>query len=484
MFAPGDVIRDRFEIVEKIADGGMGVTYLCTDSANGARVALKCLGMERLKDWKSMDLFKREARVLKSIHHEFIPRYIDFFEYGKGEDLSFVLIQEFIQGANLQKKIDEGWRADESEITAIAIRLLSIVDYLHSLKPPVIHRDINPKNIIMSDDGNLYLVDFGCVQDRIRGELERRSTFVGTPGYTPIEQFQGHATGRSDLYAVAATLLYLLTHREVTDLATDGLKPDVKKYVRSEALAAVLSNYLEPDQSNRDIGASQAIDILEGKSFVRKEKSHGPLTTAFISLLEEVKSVASKPDVTADDKILEDPGMPPAGSSIQLTKKRGSLEIGIGRGSRGKIMPGLSVVAVSIFFLTFVIPLVLIDVKETSLSPFSPFLFFIIPLWATGLILCFIELFNKFGKTTLFLKKKADGFLKKELIVKKIRNFKTSDITECKLTIAYILNRSPIYQCTLVTTRGNHSFGQKLTNAEKKWICDTVNYWIRDLKDT
>ena len=176
-----------------------------------------------------------------------------------------MLVREFIEGMSLQGRVDEGWRGSEAEIRDIGARLAKIVAYIHGVRPPVIHRDINPRNIIVRGDGEVFLVDFGGVQDAIRVSTGATSTIVGTPGYTPMEQFVGRATIRSDLYAVAATILFLLTHRNPADLPVKEMKIDVPSVIEisSSSLARLLADWLEPDESRRRIDIDEAISLLE-----------------------------------------------------------------------------------------------------------------------------------------------------------------------------------------------------------------------------
>jgi serine/threonine protein kinase len=438
---------------------------------------LKCLQMDRLKEWKSMELFEREASVLKSIHHPFIPKYVDFFEHGRGKNMSFILVQEYIQGINLQEKADGGWHPDENEITEIAIRLLEILSYIHGLRPPVIHRDINPKNLIMAENGDIFLVDFGSVQDKVKSELERGSTFVGTPGYTPIEQFQGMASVRSDLYGFAATLVYLLTHRLPADLATEGLKPDVSRFVTSPRLRDVLENYLEPDERKRDMAAEDAIRLLEGKREPGHSSRLGSLSDAFLSVLEEVKAASRGPDMRVDPNPTEDPGPPPPGSKLSLTHEDDRLELIIPRGSGEK--RGIETFAIlwNAIVLVFTAAYVFGGVGARdfrSLIYFLP----ILPFWATGAGIGYAALFERFGKTKVLLNRNGPGKIEKRLIFVRRKIFETAHVSECELNVSYVSNNTPAYSCKLVTPQKGFFFGQKLSNAEKKWICNTVNYWI------
>jgi serine/threonine protein kinase len=263
---PGDTLSDRYQIIRELGRGGAGVTWLARDTATGREVVAKVLHLGLLGDWKAVELFQREASVLKELHHERIPASVDYFSADLDGAPRFVLVREYVEGTSLQRRVESGWRATEEKIRDIGARLCRIVSYIHSVRPPVIHRDINPRNIIMRDDGEVYLVDFGGVQDAIRLSVGGTSTIVGTPGYTPMEQFVGRANVRSDLYAVAATLLFLLTHRNPADLPVKEMKIDFASVIEitSPGLARVLGNWLEPDENRRRLGVEDAIGLLEG----------------------------------------------------------------------------------------------------------------------------------------------------------------------------------------------------------------------------
>jgi serine/threonine protein kinase len=489
MFEKGDIINNRFEIVSKIGEGGMGVTFLGEDLADRKKIVVKCLQIHRLKDWKSIDLFKREADVLKNMHHRFIPAYIDFFEYGDKERLSFILVQEFIAGTNLLEKVNSGWHATEDEISSIAIKILQIVSYIHGLRPSVIHRDINPKNIIMNEPGDIFLVDFGSVQDAVKSEQDHYSTFVGTPGYIPIEQFQAKATVKSDLFAIAATIVFLLTHKPVTDFQGEGLKPDTNMFTSSQALRVILDNYLEPDQRNRTISIPDAIAMIEGKkelTGIKQESNDAKpvsVKSRVINIINQLKQIAGKSTIETTRSVSTDPGVPPSGSKIDFFSDEDTCEIIIppGKGG-GDLISGFFVKLWNgaIFFFTIIILSVFF--LKGPLFRTIPFILFLVPFWAVGIGLGYNAFFNRFGNTKIVLNRNKNGFIEKSLFSKKEKSFETSDISGCDMEIAYRNNNMPVYQCRLITPNQSYAFGQKLTNDEKKWICDTINYWINSKK--
>ncbi|GET38243.1 serine/threonine protein kinase [Microseira wollei] len=167
-----------------------------------------------------MKLFEREAQVLANLNHSRIPRYRDYFSLDRqiGEGLPwFGIVQDYIPGASLQELLEQGKRFSEKQVKSIATQVLDILIYLHSLSPPVLHRDIKPSNLILTEDEQIYLVDFGAVQDKA-AFTGVTFTVVGTSGYSPLEQFWGRAVPASDLYALGASLIHLLTGIAPADL--------------------------------------------------------------------------------------------------------------------------------------------------------------------------------------------------------------------------------------------------------------------------
>ena len=266
-----EIIGDRYKIIATLGEGGMGTTYAAIDLGNSQQVALKVVSLRQAGDWKVLDLFEREAKVLASLSHEFIPQYLDYLELETADDKRFYLVQELVEGKSLAELVASGWHATEAEVQDIAIQLLEILSYLHSLTPPVIHRDIKPQNIIRREDGKVYLVDFGAVQDIYRNTVSLGKTFVGTLGYMSLEQLRGNVTPASDLFSLGGTLLFLLTHRSPTDLPQKGMKIDFGHRVNvAHDFKAWLEKILEPIVEVRFQSAEDALKALRNKSSVSR----------------------------------------------------------------------------------------------------------------------------------------------------------------------------------------------------------------------
>jgi hypothetical protein len=159
---------------------------------------------------------------------------------------------EKIEGETLASIAKRGARFSTADVVRFLEDAATLLDYLHGRSPPVIHRDINPKNVLQRPDGSFAFVDFGAVRDRLKPE--GGSTVVGTFGYMATEQFQGRALPASDVYSVGATALRMLTGVEPENLAHRGLAIDVRAALGSSVepgLRRMLERMLDPDPDRR-----------------------------------------------------------------------------------------------------------------------------------------------------------------------------------------------------------------------------------------
>jgi serine/threonine protein kinase len=254
----------RYDILGILGEGGSGVTYRALDTTTQQLVALKALSLRQIDDWKAIELFEREAQVLSTLDREGIPKYIDYFTTDLDGDRYFYIVQELAPGKNLLEWMRSGWRVSEAEVKTIAIQILEILIYLHRHYPPIVHRDLKPSNILKTEDGQIFLVDFGAVQQTYHDTFLRGSTVVGTYGYMAPEQFRGQAVPATDLYGLGATILHLLTHRSPAEIPQDGLRLNFRDRLQvSSSFADWLERMLEPDVGNRFSSSTKALEVLK-----------------------------------------------------------------------------------------------------------------------------------------------------------------------------------------------------------------------------
>ncbi|MGK7925135.1 MAG: ankyrin repeat domain-containing protein [Spirulina sp.] len=259
----GETIQKRYELLGILGEGISGITYHAKDLKTKEDVALKALSLKSLQDWKAIDGFEREAKILERLNHPAIPRYLDYFQVNTESDRGFYIVREFASGQSFDALVSQKWRVTEQEVKEIAKQILEILVYLHDLSPPVIHRNIQPQNLIRRKDGKIFLVDFGAIQQAYQSAIVKSSTVVGTFGYMPPEQFIGQAVPATDLYGLGASLLFILTHCSPADFPTDRLKLKFRdRLSTSPEFSVWLEKLLEPDIGDRFSHPRQALKAL------------------------------------------------------------------------------------------------------------------------------------------------------------------------------------------------------------------------------
>ena len=262
----GRRLRDRYELLSVLGESEYAVTHLARDHQTGQDCVVKSLRFRRVEEWKTIELFEREERVLRNLGHPRIPRFLEAFATEDDEGKVMHLVQAFVPGRDLGRRVRDGERFSEERIRAIARDLAEILAYLHGLMPPVIHRDLKPSNVVVDEEGRAHLIDFGAARDRLLRERELVGggpTIVGTYGYMPYEQFAGEAVPASDLYSLGATLIFCLAHREPADMERQEMRLHFAPYVRvSPALQEILSRLVEPKWEDRFSSAAELLEAL------------------------------------------------------------------------------------------------------------------------------------------------------------------------------------------------------------------------------
>lgn len=264
--APERVIRERYRVLHQLGEGSSARTLACLDLVQDRRVAVKELRIGQLESWKQVEMFEREAKALAGLRHHGIPEIHDFFEHQEsGGGLTLYLVQELIDGPALQSRIGQAPLLGESDVLDIALGVLDILEYLHGRSPPLYHRDIKPSNIVLRQSGAPVLVDFGGVCHGWRPEQSGGSTVTGTYGYMPPEQLMGRVSPQSDLYALGATLLYVVTGREPTDFDFDGGRLSVPETIDLRpSMRRAIDAMLAPAPRDRPRTAKQVRTVMLG----------------------------------------------------------------------------------------------------------------------------------------------------------------------------------------------------------------------------
>ncbi len=202
----GTLLHKRYRIVEILGQGGMGSVYRAVDENLGVDVALK----ENLftTDEYSRQ-FRLEAVILANLRHPNLPRVSDHFVVGEQGQY---LVMDYIEGEDLRQRMERIGSISEDEAISIGAAMCDALAYLHSRRPPILHRDLKPGNVKITPDGHIFLVDFGLAKVVQGAQATTTGARAMTPGYSPPEQYGTARTDpRTDVYSLGATLYAALS---------------------------------------------------------------------------------------------------------------------------------------------------------------------------------------------------------------------------------------------------------------------------------
>ena len=209
-----EVVGGRYVVCDVLGKGGFSVVYRVKDMQTGIEYAMKNYFSSNPGNQKNLlEGLERELNVLKNTSHPNLPKIYDLIK----ENDNFFLIMEIVKGENLKSIVDRKGPLKKKEIKHVMKQVCSALYYLHSLEPPIVYRDLKPSNIVMDENGNVKLVDFGIAK-RYSKEIELSEKAFGSKGFAAPEQF-GDKKGfsiyntdtRTDIYGIGTTLYYLKT---------------------------------------------------------------------------------------------------------------------------------------------------------------------------------------------------------------------------------------------------------------------------------
>lgn len=466
----------RYRVEKLLGRGGNASTYKCWDTESESFVAIKALSFRRMTTWKQLELFEREASVLQQMENPSIPRYLDYFEVETEEDKLFYIVQELADGLSLEQMQDAKHAWTDSEIEHIFQEMLKTLSYLSSLRPPVIHRDVKPGNIIVEspDDvvhSKIMLVDFGGVQATEPGN---DMTIVGTFDFMAPEQLRGRAGVSSDLYGLGATILYIATGRMPNQFPERRMKLDLSSVKMKDTLKAVVAGLLETIPEDR-LDADKALDILRANNI-----SQGRVWGSRFGRTSAIQQ----------SKIRK-----PVGTKVVVQQSEESLTIYIPPANfdSNSISNGVFALIWNGF------------VGAWTVSAFASggilFGLFSIPFWMAGATLAKTAIGRQFvcekmaiGSATWKLEKKlallsrspdrpndvipnwAEGSTKQQLGY-------TSDLTSAEMSISGYVNGIPQTQLIIKHGVENIVMGEGLDPVEQQWIASQVNQFLENLSN-
>lgn len=256
---PGEKLQNgRLEVVGQIAFGGLSAIYLAKGKDGQLCVIKEAVvpaNSDKESAGKALEMFQREAQLLMTLNNPRIARVLDNFV----ENRRHYMLLEYIDGKDLRRYVKERGPQKEELVLRWAIEVAEILDYLHKLSPPIVHRDLTPDNLVLERNGCIVLIDFGAANQFLGTAT---GTLVGKQSYISPEQFRGHSEPASDLYALGATMFHLLTGQDPEPLSES-----------------------HPKQTNSDI--SEEVDSLVAKLTAMEVDERFPSAETTIAVMKK-----------------------------------------------------------------------------------------------------------------------------------------------------------------------------------------------------
>jgi serine/threonine-protein kinase len=253
----------KYRVVRLLGQSPHARTYLVLGQDDQPAV-LKELSFATVPSAAVLDAFSREGELLQRIQHPQVPRYQASFQEGSGINTRLYLVEEFIRGDSLQQ-LAQQTKLTEDEAIALARQVLKVLQHLHGMSPPVIHRDVKPSNLLRRADGSAVLVDFGAARDLVKGATFN-ATLVGTFGYMPLEQLGGTVNPSCDLYALGATLIHVISGKPPWEMLKNGTELDFVPHVKVSPRFLRFLQKLVARPAERFQTATEALAALDGNS--------------------------------------------------------------------------------------------------------------------------------------------------------------------------------------------------------------------------
>lgn len=275
----------RYRVIRELGKGGMGLVYLAEDPMLGREVAIKTIRMQESdadKEKFLMERFLREARIVAKLSHPNIVTIHDLFQ----QDDAVYVVMEFVPGRDLGVRLRESPTMDPAEVARIIAQAGAALDHAHS--KGIVHRDVKPANMLIHQDGDVKVTDFGIAKLSTASTQTTTGVVMGTIDYMSPEQVQSKPVdGRSDLYSLAVMAFRLLTGKKVFDAES------------LVTLAMKIVNEPPPAPSAINSALPKAVDGVIAKALAKSPDDRYANCAAFA---HELELAISSPEAEAAPK--------------------------------------------------------------------------------------------------------------------------------------------------------------------------------------
>ena len=280
MIVKGQKVNNRYEVIKTIGEGGMANVYLAYDTILDRKVAIKVLRGDLASDEKFVRRFQREALSASSLSH---PNIVEIYDVGE-DDGDYYIVMEYVDGKNLKQLLKKRDKLTTAEVVDIMLQVTSAMGAAHDSL--IIHRDLKPQNILIKEDGEIKITDFGIAMALNATQLTQTNSAMGSVHYFPPEQANGKgATLKSDVYSLGIMMYELLTGKlpfrgdNAVEIALKHLKepiPSISADIPEIPMSIenIITKATAKNPKNRYANANEMHDDLV--TALNKEREHEP----------------------------------------------------------------------------------------------------------------------------------------------------------------------------------------------------------------
>ena len=365
LITKGQKINDRYEIIKSIGEGGMANVYLAQDTILDRKVAIKVLRGDLANDEKFIRRFQREALSASSLSH---PNIVEMYDVGEDSGNHYI-VMEYIEGKTVKQLLKKRGNLTVSEAVDIMLQLTDGISHAHDSY--IIHRDLKPQNLMIQEDGQIKITDFGIAMALNSTQLTQTNSVMGSVHYLPPEQASGKgSTIKCDIYSMGILFYELLTGvlpfkgDNAVEIALKHMKdpiPSVRKQnsnipqsIENIILKSTAKNpknrYNDVKEMYRDLKSCLEPDVMNQERFVYKYPEHendenkDPIPTIKSSKKKEEEATKKRTRSSEEVELIEEE----IAREIEPEEKKGKMGIVIG------ILVGVLVLLVGVLALVFI----------------------------------------------------------------------------------------------------------------------------------